>query len=88
MQALQQIIAQAWSDPAFKQQLIDNPATVLKQHGLDIPADKEIRVVEDDAQTAHLVIPEKPDDLDDSQLDQAAGGGNCYFCGAGGWLCE
>ena len=80
-QQLQEIIAKSWSDPDFKQQLIDNPTETLKQQGLELPEGKNIKVLADDEQTRHLVIPNPPKDLNDEELDKAAGGfaWNCYF---------
>ena len=38
------VVARAWSDPAFEQQLQSNPGAALAQFGLDVPSDLEIRV--------------------------------------------
>ena len=35
---LGKIIAKAWRDPAFKAELIANPAAALKAEGIDMPA--------------------------------------------------
>ena len=74
MQQLQAIIAHAWSDPGFKRRLHTEPAAVLAEAGIHIPASREIKVLTDDAKTVHLVLPQQPDELDDEQLEQAAGG--------------
>ena len=79
-QQLQEIIAKSWSDPDFKQQLIDNPVEILKQQGLELPEGKNIKVLADDEQTRHLVIPARTEELEDEHLNQAAGGvGNSYY---------
>ena len=43
--AFAKIIAKAWRDPAFKAQLIANPAAALKAEGMDVPADMTVGVV-------------------------------------------
>ena len=40
------LVAKAWDDEAFKQRLIATPAEVLKEHGVEIPAGVEVKVLE------------------------------------------
>ncbi len=56
------IIAKAWQDEAFKQELISNPkATLIRELGLeDVPDSLEIRVLEENPNTRYLVLPMKP----------------------------
>jgi hypothetical protein len=68
------IVVQAWSDGAFKQRLLSDPGAVLKEKGFDVPDEIAIKVVEDSAQTVHLVLPERPAELSDAELSQVAGG--------------
>ena len=83
-----QVVAQAWSDESYKQQLLSDPAAALRERGLTPPADKQIRVIEDTADTVHVVLPAKPTELTDEELDQAAGGASpkppsgldCQYC--------
>ena len=75
-----QVVAHAWSDDGFKQRLMDDPATVLQEQGLTVPAGKQVRVVEDTEETVHVVLPARPTELSDEQLDQAAGGDLCASC--------
>jgi hypothetical protein len=76
-----QIIAKAWSDEGFKQQLLTNPAAALKAEGVEIPAGVAVRVVENTATTFHLVLPPKPatGELSDEQLGNVAGGFTCVL---------
>jgi hypothetical protein len=37
------VVAKAWADPAFKERLLADPATVLREHGFD--GDEAIRFV-------------------------------------------
>jgi hypothetical protein len=69
-----QVVAKAWQDEAFKQRLLNDPHGVLQEHGVQVPAGTQVRVVEDTDQVAHLVLPQRPPDLTDEQLDQVAGG--------------
>jgi Nitrile hydratase, alpha chain len=69
-----QVVAQAWSDDSYKQRLLADPAAVMAEQGLTPPTDKQLRIVEDTADTVHVVLPAKPDELSDEELDQAAGG--------------
>jgi hypothetical protein len=77
-----QVIARAWSDDSYKQRLLADPAAVMAEHGLTPPAGKQVRVVEDTADTVHAVLPARPSELSDEQLDQAAGGAAVpHLCG-------
>jgi len=76
--AFGKIIAKAWRDPAFKAELIANPAAALKAEGLDVPDGVTVNVVENTDKLFHLVLPPVPtDELADEQLGSAAGG-MCY----------
>lgn len=77
---LVQVIAKAWSDPDFKQALIDNPKETLAGQGIELPEDKTIKVHEDNADVLNLVIPTRPEELKDSQLENASGGVATYGC--------
>ena len=70
-----QIVARAWREPAYKQRLMADPAAVLREEGLAVPAGQQVRLVENTDQVLHLVLPQKPRDLSDEQLDHVAGGG-------------
>ncbi|HUY33490.1 MAG TPA: NHLP leader peptide family RiPP precursor [Pirellulales bacterium] len=84
-------MAKAWSDDHLKQRLIDDPQSVLRENGIEVPYDLELRVVEDTDQVCHLVLPASPsDNLFDEELtgsigfDSMSGGcGGCGRCGCG-----
>jgi hypothetical protein len=72
----QKIIAKAWMDEGFKQRLLSDPSTVLKEEGVEIPPGVEVRIVEDTANVHHLLLPMKPSrmELPDDQLAGVAAG--------------
>ena len=73
--AFGKIIAKAWRDPAFKTELIANPAAALKAEGMDVPAGMAVTVVENTDKHFHLVLPHQPtEELSDEALDGVAGG--------------
>lgn len=73
-----QIVEKTWNDEAFKQRLMRQPAEVLKEHGIDVPAGVNIQVLENTPQVHHFVLPAKPSALSESDLDQVAGGASSY----------
>ncbi|MFV3127225.1 NHLP leader peptide family RiPP precursor [Niveispirillum sp. KHB5.9] len=76
------IIAKAWADEGFKARLLADPTAVLKAEGLAIPAGIVVSVVEDTSSLRTLVLPARPTDLSDDDLDTAAGGitAICNLC--------
>jgi hypothetical protein len=77
-----QLIAKTWSDEAFKQALIANPAATLKASGINLPAGVDFRVVEDSPKIIHLVLPPKPGsgELGDAELEKVSGGWDGFSC--------
>ena len=72
---LGKIIAKAWRDPAFKAELIANPAAALKAEGINVPTGMAVTVVENTDKQFHLVLPPVPsDELSDEALDAVSGG--------------
>jgi hypothetical protein len=70
-----QLIAKAWTDPAFMTRLKKDPKSALKEVGLDAPAGTTIEVLESTPQRTYLVIPPKPTgELSDQALDKISGG--------------
>jgi hypothetical protein len=67
-------VAKAWSDGTFKQRLIADPAGVLKENGIEMAGKAAIKIVEDSAKTIHLILPERPVELSEAELEQVAGG--------------
>src|SRR5258707_769645 len=69
-----QIVSKAWADPAFKAKLLADPMTALKEAGHTVPAGLIVKVVENTDKEVHLVLPARPTELSDAQLNAIAGG--------------
>lgn len=89
------LVARAWSDNDFKARLMNDPAAVLEEHGIDVPLGVEFKVVEDTEDVCHLVLPPSPaGDLIDEELTvtnglycYSGGCGRCGRCGCGCGFC-
>jgi nitrile hydratase alpha subunit len=71
---MSQLIAKCWADEGFKHKLLANPAATLKALGAELPAGLSIKALENTDKLFHLVIPAKPTDLSDEELDAVAAG--------------
>ena len=49
-----------YKSPAYRSQAVIDPRGVLKQFGVELPADTKIRVWDSTAEIRYLVIPERP----------------------------
>jgi hypothetical protein len=58
--AASRIVARAWQDQSFKQQLMTDPVGILSAEGIQLPTGVEYRVVENTPNLQHLVIPARP----------------------------
>lgn len=73
-----QLFAKCWADEGFQRKLLADPTATLKAEGVALPAGRSIKALADDDKVLHLVIPAKPADLSDEDLDKVAGGmGTC-----------
>ncbi len=70
------LVSRAWTDDAFRAELMANPKQVLTDYGADIPPGVSVEVVEDAASTWHFVLPAAPEEgeISDSDLVGANGG--------------
>ena len=76
---LERLLAKAQEDTDFRGRLIANPGSALKEaFDIELPDDFNVVVHEDDARTAHLVLPASSE-LTDAQLQQVAGGVCDFF---------
>ncbi|WKJ91334.1 NHLP leader peptide family RiPP precursor [Methylomonas montana] len=62
------IVARAWSDPNFRESLIRDGQTTLKQLGISLGEGVIVKVVEDTESIVHLVIPRRPIDISDDDI--------------------
>ena len=80
-----QLIARAWKDEAFKEELLRDPTAVAArelaqlQPGATLPADIQIQVLEETPTTHYVVLPAKPpiesgEVLSEVELERVAGG--------------
>ncbi len=69
-------IARANTDPAFKQALLSNPKAVLAAElGVALPAELDVKVLEESATSIYLVLPAPAgDELSEQALEKVSGG--------------
>ncbi len=83
--AYQAVVVKAWTDPAFKAQLLADPTSVMRAAGVDIPDGMDIKLVEHQAgeKEGHTVVtlplPAAPAGhlSDDELLAQVNAGSSC-----------
>lgn len=77
-EVLAKIFAACWKDDTLKARFLRDPKSVLVEFGIAIPADIEVKVVENTADRIHVTLPAPPAtgnaDLSDDELGNAAGG--------------
>ena len=56
-----EVIVNAWKDEVYRRKLIDDPAGVLQEAGLTVPADCRITVLENTSTVSHIPIPSLED---------------------------
>lgn len=70
------IIAQAWSDPEYRERLLRNPKVAMAEAGMTIPDNVEVKVHADTDEVIHIVLPASPagEALSAQDLERVAGG--------------
>ena len=70
------IVSDAWADADLKRRLLEDPRAVMKERGIDVPADVDIQIHENTESTKHFVLPTAPseEELSEEQLEAVAGG--------------
>ena len=53
-------VARAWHDAAYKAKLLRDPHAALAEVGVDVPAGTKMKVIENEADTHHIVLPTAP----------------------------
>ena len=50
-----------YKDPQYRSRIVREPRSVLKEMGLDLPADVEIRIWDSSAEVRYMVLPQQPE---------------------------
>lgn len=85
---LARIFAACWKDDDLKARFMADPKSVLSEHGMDVPADVDVRIVENTGNCVYITMPAAPSaavDLSDEELRNVAGG---KISGDGGFLTD
>ena len=72
------LFAACWKDEALKARFMADPKAVMAEHGIDVPANMNVNVVENSDNAVHITMPQAPagdGELSDEELADAAGGG-------------
>jgi hypothetical protein len=74
------IIANAWKDEAYKQELLTNPKAVIeREFGVQLPEEVNVQVLEENSTSLYFVLPMLPvmpgSELNQEELEAVAGGG-------------
>ncbi len=75
---LSALFSACWKDEALKARFMANPAEVLGEFGMEVPAGLDVKVVENGDNCVHITLPVPPtghQDLSDDEMASAAGGG-------------
>jgi hypothetical protein len=65
--AYAKVVARAWSDPAFKAQLLADPNAALASAGASVPPGMAVKVVESTEKLTYFVLPARPENVALSQ---------------------
>ena len=71
------LFAACWKDEALKARFMTDPKAVLAEHGIAVPANMNVNVVENSDNTVHITMPAPPSgsvELSDEELSNVAGG--------------
>ena len=81
-EALALLFANCWKDEALKARFLADPKGVLMEHGLEVPDDIDVRVVENSDNCVHITLPTAPTghlDLSNDELVAVAGGSGISY---------
>ena len=54
------VVSRAWTDPAFRDRLTSDPKAALKEEGIQVPGDVQVKVMQNTPTLQHLVLPVAP----------------------------
>ena len=86
--AMAELFAACWKDEALKARFMSDPKAVLAEHGIDVPDNIDVNVVENSDNIVHITMPKAPGgamDLSDEEMAGAAGADNSYVPYGGAW---
>ncbi|MEM7593392.1 MAG: NHLP leader peptide family RiPP precursor [Cyanobacteria bacterium P01_A01_bin.83] len=74
------IIAKAWKDESYKQELLSNPKAIFeREFGVELPEEVSVQVLEENSTTLNFVLPMAPQtigrEISEEELEMVAGGG-------------
>jgi nitrile hydratase len=61
-----------YKSPAYRARVVAEPRSVLREFGLELPSDTEIRVWDSTSEVRYLVLPERPAGTDELSEDELA----------------
>ena len=82
-----ELVAKVWADDGFKARLLADAPGTLRAEGWDLPDGTTVDVVDTASGHMTLLLPAKPDELSDEQLDAVSGGGDSFGCFAPSKIC-
>ncbi|MBM3959694.1 MAG: nitrile hydratase subunit alpha [SAR202 cluster bacterium] len=53
-----------YKSPAYRARAVSEPRALLKELGLEVPSEREIRVWDSSSEMRYMVLPQKPDGVD------------------------
>lgn len=73
----EKLIARAWKDASFKQELLSNPRSAFEKESITLPESIELKIFEESSNTLYFVLPMQPSgtgELTEAELESVAGG--------------
>jgi hypothetical protein len=58
------IISLSWLDENFKRRLFQDPKAILKEHGIELPGEIKINLIEGKPGEVNITLPPKPDNTE------------------------
>jgi nitrile hydratase alpha subunit len=70
LEHLRRVAAKALDDASYRQQLLGDPAGVLRQEGITVPEEVQVTVHQNTAEHVHLVLPTEVKDEHQLSADE------------------
>jgi nitrile hydratase alpha subunit len=66
-----ELVAKAWADDGLRERLVSDPKAVMEEHGLPVPPDIDVRIVQNTENVIYLPLAKNPlGDLSEEDLNQ------------------